>query len=81
MKTKTRVAADIDSLEFGYWDPETEDFIPVDVTNVDQLKQAAAALECSERLIDTIGTLTASISELISSDLKDIWERLDRIEH
>jgi len=80
MKTETKVIADIDSLKFGYWNPEDEDFMPVDVTDARALKQAAEALGCSERLLDAIGTLANAISESISGDLKDIWKRLDEIE-
>jgi len=77
MKTKMTITADIDRLQFGYWDCERGLFVPVNAEEVDELKQAASALECSEALVDALAMFAANIAEMVSGDLKDVWCRLD----
>ena len=75
MKTTTRVICDIDSLVLGWWDEEKDEFIPI--LSQDEVQAASAILGCSEEMLDTLIMLTDSIKEVVGSDLRDIWKRLD----
>jgi len=77
MRMQTKVVADIDSLQFGYWDMETEEFIPINAEYADELKKAAAKLGCTEELLDALTIFAASIVEVVGSDLRSIWTRLN----
>lgn len=77
MKTERIVQAHVDNVQFGYWNTETNTFVPVNVTRQDDVDIAAETLECSKLLIDTLGILTMSITDRVGKDLKDIWRRLD----
>ena len=78
MKTRSTIITEIESLQFGYWN---EEFIPIDVGKQADVDLAAEALGCSKALIDTLGSLIESATELLAQDLGDIWGRLDRLEH
>ena len=80
MRTRTTVTTETESLQFGYWDPETEEFIPIDVGKQADIDLAAEALGCSKVLVETLGVLVESATELIAQDLSDIWKRLDKLE-
>ena len=80
MRTRTPVATETESLQFGYWDQEAEEFIPIDVGKQADIDLAAKTLDCSKALIETLGVLVESATELIVRDLSDIWKRLDKLE-
>lgn len=80
MKTIARITANIDHLQFGYWDMDTEEFVPVDAQHVDELQQAVSKLGTTEELLDALAIFAANISGSIGEDLRDIWKRLDDIE-
>lgn len=39
MRTTIKVKAEIDSLQFGYWDMDTEQFVPVDAQMANELQR------------------------------------------
>lgn len=73
MKTETRVRANVDTLQFGYWDMETEEFVPIDAEKTESLKKAALALGCSEQLLDALAMFACSIAASVGDDLRDVW--------
>jgi len=80
MKTQRKVTANVDQLQFGYWDMEIEEFVPIDAQYVDQVQKAITELGCTEGLLDALAMFAANIVEMIGDDLRDIWARLDNIE-
>ncbi len=80
MKTATKITANIDELQFGYWDMDTERFVPVDAQYVDKLQKAVTKLGVPEELIDALALFAANITSAVRDDLEDIWKRLDRVE-
>ena len=78
MKTETTIKSNIDDLSLHYY--EEEEDIDLSIPFKIPEPEAAKKLECSETLIDTLCALVTSIRELLGSDLKDIWERLDKLE-
>lgn len=76
MKTVTQIKANVDNLQFGYWDLETQEFIPIDGMSAAEMQAAAEKLECSELLLDALVMFAASISEMLKSDLVDIWKKV-----
>ena len=75
MKTvrSEKIVAEIDSLEFGYWDSDAEDFI----TDADEVK---AYLGLSDRAYDSISMFIDDIKEKLGKDLQDIWELLEMLD-
>ena len=74
--TSTKVVCEIDKLTLGWWNEEQDKFIPIE--SQDDYEKAAIALGCSEKMLDTLVTLIASIQATIGTDLRDIWKRLDK---
>ncbi len=79
MKTETRVWANVDKLQFGYWDIETEEFVPIDAEKTKSLKDAALALECSEQLLDALAMFASFIAQMVGDDLRDVWSAVERV--
>ncbi len=77
MRVIKKVHADVDSLQFGYWDMETEKFVPINAERQGELMGAASALGCTEGLLDALAMFAANISEMVGDDLRSIWRRLD----
>ena len=74
MKTikTTRVETELSRLEFGYWDLENDEFIPIR-SEVDIVK-AAELFGVNPLLVEALITLIDGIKDFIGADLKDIWE-------
>jgi hypothetical protein len=79
MKTRTTVETELQQVQFGYWDTDRERFVSINHEDAESVKKAVGALSCHPLLIDAIGSLVAEIKEAVSSDLADIWQRLDTI--
>ena len=77
MKTTTRIKADVDNLQFGYWNMEAEEFVPISGMTTHELEITAASFRCSELLLDALMMFADTISEVVGSDLRDIWHRLE----
>lgn len=77
MKTEMSVWANVDELQFGYWDMKTEEFVPIDAEKAESLKKAALALGCSERLLDALAMFACSIAQMVGDDLRDVWQKLE----
>jgi len=75
--TTTKIETRIDSLQFGYWDMEDEEFVPFSSMVEEKLDEAAKLLGCTPLLLDALAMLTESICESVAADLADIWERLE----
>ena len=69
MKTKTVIETNTDEIQFGYVD-ENDDWI--EITHETELSQ--------KELQGAVQYLKEQIQQNISNDLRDIWERLDKIE-
>ena len=82
MKTQitVKIKSETQNLQFGYWDMESESFIPIDNMNDDERKQAAELLGCSPVLLDALQMLVETICDVVDGDLCDIWRRLDAAE-
>ena len=78
MKTvrTVKTVAGTDSLVFGYWDNDTEEFVSLTGMSHGEAQAAAIKLECSELLLDALVMFAASISEVVGTDLKDIWKKV-----
>ena len=75
--TTTKIETRIDNLQFGYWDIESEEFIPISGMTDAELNEAAMPLGCTPLLLDALAILAESISESVAADLVDIWKRLE----
>jgi hypothetical protein len=80
MKTVTRIVTETEKVQFGFWDNEKDDFVPVDIGKVADIQAAIGHFGCSEELIDAIGSMFERLQEAICADLDDIWKRLDDAE-
>lgn len=78
MRTVKRIETNIDDLQFGYWDMEGEEFIPIDGMTEEEMSQAAKLLGCSVLMLDALIMFSANVSESVAGDLKDIWRMVDR---
>jgi hypothetical protein len=79
MKTRTTVETKLQQVQFGYWDMDGERFVSINHENAESVEKAVRALSCHPLLIDAIGSLVQEIKGAVSSDLADIWQRLDTI--
>lgn len=70
-----RILANVQDVQFGYWDNEAEEFIPI--TDDTVMGDAASRLKCSPELIEAILFLVEHLTSSIHADLTDIWKRLD----
>ena len=77
--TKTKVETLTSEIEFGYWNADTEEFIPV--TPSTNMESVAKLFDCSPLLVYALVILTESITDNVGADLRSIWKRLDRIEN
>ena len=78
MRTAKKVEANIDDLRFGYWNIESEEFIPVSGMTDAELSQAAKLLGCSPLMLDALIMFGDSIRDSVATDLKDIWRMVDK---
>ncbi len=78
MRTVKKIETNIDDLQFGYWDVEGKEFIPINGMTDEELGCAATLLGCSPLMLDALMVFSDSISESVSGDLKDIWRMVDR---
>jgi len=72
-----RIKSETRNLQFGYWDMEAEEFIPIAGMSDEERKQAAELFGCSPTLVDALDMLAETIAETVGGDLHDIWKRLD----
>lgn len=79
MKTDTTVTitSETQDLQFGYWDMEGEEFIPIEGMNDEERQRAAELLGCSPVLLDALEMFAETIADRVGMDLRDIWKRLD----
>jgi len=76
--TKTvEVKVESDSINLEYFDDKTE---LLNTIESGQEEKYAELLKCSPKLIETLLILVEDIRDNLGMDLRDIWERLDRIE-
>lgn len=81
MKTKvtTKIETAIEDWQFGWWNSEEEAFVPL-VDTEEGKREAAAAINVPEKLIEALLISMEDLQDLIRSDLMDIWIRIDNIE-
>jgi len=80
MKTKKKIIKVIDDIEFGFWDDKDGVFITFGNMKNEEIKKLIKSNNFRKKLLDSIDTLKFSIKDCIGRDLKDIWERLDKLE-
>lgn len=71
VKTKT-----LDDIAFGYWDEENEQFVPVETQN--DISRAAGLLGITVEMMKALVLFASLVRDAVSSDLIDIWKRLDK---
>ena len=76
MKTEKVIKSQTEDLHLNCMNKDEVLTIPEDMDD----QEAAKRFKCSPVLVDTLLMLVSDIRELIGSDLKDIWQRLDRLE-
>ena len=76
--TTTKIETRVENLQFGYWDMESEEFVPFSSMVEAKLDEAAKLLGCTPVLLDALVMLVASISKSVAADLVDIWKRLEK---
>lgn len=77
METVTRIKTETERVQFGFWDTEKDEFVPIDTAGVADVQLAIKRLSCSEEFISALGMWQDSLIEAICADLEDIWKRLD----
>ena len=68
-----KIVANLDGLEFGYWDDEASDF----VTDAAEVK---AYLGLSDSAYGSIQMFVSDIKNYVGEDLSDIWKRLELLD-
>ena len=79
MKTRTVIDTNFKKLQFGYWDEEKDKFIPVQ--NDEDIEKFCMKVNALELIVRGILMSFDQIEGEIIADLKQIWERLDKIEN
>lgn len=74
MKTQTQIISDVHKFQFGCWDEEKEQFIPIDEEN---RKKIAEKMGCSEKLLETIEENFSGLVNMLEEDLVDIWKKIE----
>lgn len=77
MHEKTTIETEIGRLQFGLWNSETETFTSLDNCNENEVMEA---LGINANMFDALNMFAGEISDLVASDLRSIWERIDRLE-
>jgi hypothetical protein len=73
--TTTKIECDTSRIQFGYYDPDEDDFIVIE-SAIDAI-QAAEKFQCSADLPTALATFAEIIRDAVSTDLRAIWKRLD----
>ena len=76
-QTTVRITSATQDLQFGYWNMETEEFVPIAGMDKEERQQAAELLGCSPVLLDALEMFAETIADVVGSDLSDIWKRLN----
>lgn len=78
METVTRVLTSTDNISFGYWNNDTDEFVPLSTLSDTEEKEIAELFGCTPLLVDALIMLTADIKENIGADLIDIWKAIGK---
>ena len=76
-KTTVKITSAIQDLQFGYWEMETEEFIPIAGMDEEERQRAAELFGCSPVLVDALEMFAETVADVVGLDLRDIWKRLD----
>lgn len=79
MKTEyiTKIISNLDDFQFGYWDTEKDEFVPI---NEDNQAEIANRLEITEETLNMIREMFLDIKYLVNEDLADIWSEINLME-
>lgn len=77
MHTKTVVKTNTEKLRFGFWDEKNDTFVTLD--DCDK-KEALSYLGINPNMLDALNMFAGEIVDLVGTDLKSIWERIDKLE-
>lgn len=80
MKTKKEIVCEVDDLTFGWFDPETEEFHILEDIDDEKAQDLIKRDDFRERLIEALGVYNIAIVDMVGTELKSIWKRLDQIE-
>ena len=79
-RTKVTIKTETQKSRFCYWDSDEGGFVPLHGLSEDESALAAAKLGVSELMLDSLVGMVDTIVDRVCTDLRSIWERLDRIE-
>lgn len=77
MRTKAVIETNTENLRFGFWDEENDTF--VDLKDCDK-EEALNHLGINSHMLDALNMFADEIVDLIGSDLRSIWKRMDKLE-
>jgi len=77
MRKVTKIQMAVERLEFGFWDADNEEFVPIPSGDAAAYKVATKKLGCSEEMIDALIILVDTIRGHVAEDLSDLWRRMD----
>ena len=81
---RVEITSRVEDFQLGFWKPnetgEDGEWIPIPPSSQEIHEAAARQVVCSTELIDMLGSNISELVDYISEDLKDIWQRLDKIE-
>ena len=79
MKTRTVIDTNFQKLQFGYWDEMNDKFVPI--RNEEDIENFCTKANVLELIVRGILMSFDQIEGEIIADLRQIWERLDKIEN
>ena len=71
------VETNLEKISLDYFDDKLEDIFTIGSGDEEKY---AELFKCSPKLVETLLILVEEIKDKLGADLRDIWDRLDRIE-
>jgi len=79
MKTiiSKRIQTKTHDVEFGYWNMETEEFVPIAGMTEEETQVVADLFGCTPLLVDALAFFSDLFRSAVEGDLKDIWKLIE----
>ncbi len=71
------IETNLEKIGLHYFDDKLEDVFAIESGDEEKYAQL---LKCSPKLVETLLILVEEIRDKLGADLRDIWDRLDKIE-
>ena len=71
------VETNLEKIGLDYFDDKLENIFTIESGDEEKY---AELLKCSPKLVETLLILVEEIKDKLGTDLRDIWDRLDKIE-